>query len=72
MIGIVDYRAGNLTSVTRALENLHEPCIITHDCKLLDIMQYYSICCDKISLTYKTAFRILNPRKSNFLSIQLL
>ena len=28
------------------------------------------ICCDKISLTYKTAFRILNPRKSNFLSIR--
>lgn len=28
-----------------------------------------TICCDKISLTYKTAFRILNPRKSNFLSI---
>jgi glutamine amidotransferase len=36
MIGIVDYRAGNLTSVARALESLHEPCIITNDCKLLD------------------------------------
>ena len=36
MIGIVDYRAGNLTSVARALDSLHEPCIITHDSKLLD------------------------------------
>jgi imidazole glycerol-phosphate synthase subunit HisH len=36
MIGIVDYKAGNLTSVARALENLHEPCIVTNDCKLLD------------------------------------
>ena len=29
MIGIVDYQAGNLTSVARALEFLREPCIIT-------------------------------------------
>ena len=32
----------------------------------------YSGCqekCDKISLTHKTPFHILNPRKSNFLSI---
>ncbi len=36
MIGIVDYRAGNLTSVARALDHLHEPCIITNDSKLLD------------------------------------
>jgi imidazole glycerol-phosphate synthase subunit HisH len=36
MIGIVDYRAGNLTSVARALEYLHEPCIVTPDPKLLD------------------------------------
>ena len=36
MIGIVDYRAGNLTSVARALDKLHEPCIITNDSKLLD------------------------------------
>jgi glutamine amidotransferase len=36
MIGIVDYRAGNLTSVARALESLHEPFIITQDFKLLD------------------------------------
>ena len=36
MIGIVDYRAGNLTSVARALDSLDEPCIITHDFKLLD------------------------------------
>ena len=35
MIGIVDYRAGNLTSVARALENLHEPCIITDDCQII-------------------------------------
>jgi hypothetical protein len=31
--------------------------------------RYYASCCDKISLTTKTAFRILGPRKSNFLSI---
>jgi glutamine amidotransferase len=36
MIGIVDYRAGNLTSVARALEFLHEKCVITHDSKILD------------------------------------
>ena len=36
MIGIVDYRAGNLTSVARALESLKEPCIITNDSRLLD------------------------------------
>ena len=36
MIGIVDYRAGNLTSVARALENLQKPCIITHDANILD------------------------------------
>ena len=36
MIGIVDYRAGNLTSVARALEYLHEPCIITSDAGVLD------------------------------------
>jgi glutamine amidotransferase len=36
MIGIVDYRAGNLTSVARALESLNEPCIITNDSRLLD------------------------------------
>lgn len=36
MIGIVDYRAGNLTSVARALEYLREPCIITHDHRKLD------------------------------------
>ena len=35
MIGIVDYRAGNLTSVARALEHLHEPCIITHDSQII-------------------------------------
>lgn len=35
MIGIVDYRAGNLTSVARALESLKEPCIITSDSRLL-------------------------------------
>ncbi|MBN2437480.1 MAG: imidazole glycerol phosphate synthase subunit HisH, partial [Deltaproteobacteria bacterium] len=31
-----DYRAGNLTSVARALKSLNEPCVITHDRKLLD------------------------------------
>jgi glutamine amidotransferase len=36
MIGIVDYRAGNLTSVARALKSLNEPCVITNDRKLLD------------------------------------
>lgn len=36
MIGIVDYKAGNLTSVARALENMHEPCIVTDDYTLLD------------------------------------
>lgn len=36
MIGVVDYRAGNLTSVARALEFLHEPCIITNDPRILD------------------------------------
>jgi imidazole glycerol-phosphate synthase subunit HisH len=36
MIGIVDYRAGNLTSVARALHSLSEPCIVTHDAKILD------------------------------------
>jgi imidazole glycerol-phosphate synthase subunit HisH len=36
MIGIVDYRAGNLTSVARALEYLHEPCIVTQDAKILN------------------------------------
>ena len=30
-----------------------------------------TICCDRISLTYKTASRILKPRKSKFLSNQL-
>jgi len=36
MIGIVDYRAGNLTSVARALEFLKEPCIVTGNAKVLD------------------------------------
>lgn len=36
MIGIVDYRAGNLTSVARALKYLNEPCIVTDDAGLLD------------------------------------
>ncbi|MBU1743928.1 MAG: imidazole glycerol phosphate synthase subunit HisH, partial [Proteobacteria bacterium] len=36
MVGIVDYRAGNLTSVARALESLNEPCMITNDSRLLD------------------------------------
>lgn len=40
MIGIVDYEAGNLTSVARALESLHEPCTVTHDFKLLNEMSH--------------------------------
>ncbi len=36
MIGIVDYRAGNLTSVARALDYLKEPCVVTHDSRVLD------------------------------------
>jgi glutamine amidotransferase len=36
MIGIVDYRAGNLTSVSRALEYLSEPCIVTSESEILD------------------------------------
>lgn len=35
MIGIVDYRAGNLTSVARALSYLNEPCRITDDPDIL-------------------------------------
>jgi imidazole glycerol-phosphate synthase subunit HisH len=36
MIGVVDYRAGNLTSVARALEYLHRPCIVTNDPRVLN------------------------------------
>jgi glutamine amidotransferase len=36
MIGIVDYQAGNLTSVARALEFLRQPCLITDDPQILD------------------------------------
>jgi glutamine amidotransferase len=36
MIGIVDYRAGNLTSVARALAFLKEPCVVTGDWKVLE------------------------------------
>jgi glutamine amidotransferase len=36
MIGIVDYRAGNLTSVARALSFLKEQWVVTHDKKVLD------------------------------------
>jgi len=36
MIGIVDYRAGNLTSVARALEYLGEACIVTGETAVLD------------------------------------
>jgi len=35
MIGIVDYKAGNLTSVARALHYLGEPCRISDDPKVL-------------------------------------
>ena len=36
MVGIIDYRAGNLTSVARALSYLKEPCFITDDSGRLD------------------------------------
>ncbi len=36
MIGIVDYRAGNLTSVARALDALGVPCEVTDDPEKLD------------------------------------
>jgi glutamine amidotransferase len=36
MIGIVDYRAGNLTSVARALAYLKEECVVTSDGRILD------------------------------------
>ncbi len=36
MIGIVDYRAGNLTSVARALRSLGEACEISDDPKVLE------------------------------------
>jgi glutamine amidotransferase len=36
MIGIVDYRAGNLTSVARALHALDIPCEVTGDPEVLD------------------------------------
>ena len=35
MISIIDYKAGNLTSVERALKNLSIPCRITNDPKLV-------------------------------------
>jgi glutamine amidotransferase len=33
MVAIIDYNAGNLKSVEKALEYLKEPCIITRDFK---------------------------------------
>ena len=36
MIGIVDYQAGNLTSVARALDFLRQPCLITNNPQILD------------------------------------
>jgi glutamine amidotransferase len=36
MIGILDYKAGNLTSVARALHYLGEPCEVTDDPGVLD------------------------------------
>ena len=35
MIGIVDYKAGNLTSVARALQSLSVPCTVTDDARVL-------------------------------------
>lgn len=36
MIGIVDYQAGNLTSVARALAHLQKECVVTGDPRVLD------------------------------------
>ncbi len=36
MIAIIDYKAGNLTSVARALQNISEPFLITDDIKKLE------------------------------------
>lgn len=36
MIGVVDYRAGNLTSVARALAYLGRECVVTSDPRILD------------------------------------
>ncbi|MHB8771619.1 MAG: imidazole glycerol phosphate synthase subunit HisH [Syntrophales bacterium] len=36
MIGVVDYRAGNLTSVARALAYLRQECVVTSDPRVLD------------------------------------
>lgn len=36
MIGIIDYKAGNLTSVARALHVLGAPCRISHDPQILE------------------------------------
>jgi glutamine amidotransferase len=35
MISIIDYKAGNLTSVKRALDFLGIPCAITHDARII-------------------------------------
>lgn len=35
MIAIIDYRAGNLASVARALDYLRQPCVITQDTEVL-------------------------------------
>ena len=35
MIGIIDYKAGNLTSVARALQSLSVPCLVTDDPEVL-------------------------------------
>jgi glutamine amidotransferase len=40
MIGIVDYRAGNLTSVARALRYLDEPCEISNDPDILSLASH--------------------------------
>jgi glutamine amidotransferase len=39
MIGIVDYKAGNLTSVARALQSLSVPCRVTDDPAILGTCQ---------------------------------
>ncbi|MGV8057296.1 MAG: imidazole glycerol phosphate synthase subunit HisH [Smithellaceae bacterium] len=36
MIAIIDYKAGNLTSVARALQNIGKTCVITDDIKILE------------------------------------
>lgn len=40
MIAIIDYKAGNLTSVARALQTIGKTCVITDDTKKLDMASH--------------------------------